>query len=84
MKKIALVTAVLLALVAVTPTARADTVGAVIGATTGLFIAGPPGAIIGAIIGGIYGRPFWGPPISSRSCWIDNSFHRHCRGSNGY
>lgn len=58
--------------------ARADRVGAVIGGTTGLFLAGPPGAIIGVIVGAIFGKPWWGPDQSSYKCWIDDNFHRHC------
>jgi hypothetical protein len=55
----------------------ADNVGAVIGGVSGLFLAGPPGAIIGVIIGDVFGRPFWGPH-SPYACWIDERWHRHC------
>jgi hypothetical protein len=48
-----------------------------IGGVSGLFLAGPPGAIIGVIIGEVYGRPFWGPH-SPYACWNDERFHRHC------
>ena len=58
---------------------RADSVGAVFGAGTGLLVAGPPGAIIGGVVGAVWGHPFWGPPNSPQACWIDNSFYRHCR-----
>ena len=79
MKKYAIALA-LFATVAVSAVpARADDVGAVIGGTSGFFIAGPPGAIIGAIVGGIWGRPYWGPPVGPGDCYIDDHFVRHCR-----
>jgi hypothetical protein len=71
LKKIALALALGLFLLA---PARADDVGAAIGAGTGMIIAGPPGAIIGAIIGSIFGRPNAAP----YQCWIDQNFRRHC------
>jgi hypothetical protein len=58
--------------------ARADTVGAVAGAGTGLLIAGPPGAVVGGVVGAVWGKPFWGPSISKSHCWTDSDFHRHC------
>ncbi len=58
--------------------ARADMVGAVAGAGTGLLVAGPPGAVVGGVVGAVWGKPFWGPSISKGHCWTDNSFHRHC------
>lgn len=58
---------------------RADSVGAAFGAGTGLLVAGPPGAIVGGVVGAVWGHPFWGPANSPQSCWIDNSFYRHCR-----
>lgn len=57
--------------------AKADNVGAVIGAISGTIIAGPVGFVGGLIIGGLYGRPFWGPH-SPYACWIDERWHRHC------
>jgi hypothetical protein len=75
MKKIAIISATILAL---TVSARADKVGAVIGGTTGLLVAGPPGAIIGLLIGGIWGSPWWGTPEPEFKCWIDDNFQRHC------
>jgi hypothetical protein len=74
LKKIALALAVILSLQFAYNPARADDVGAAIGAGTGMVIAGPPGAIIGAIIGGIFGRPNAAP----YQCWIDQNFRRHC------
>jgi hypothetical protein len=59
--------------------ARADFIGAAAGAGTGLVVAGPVGAVAGAFIGGFWGRPFWGPPSGPQACWVDDSFHRHCR-----
>jgi hypothetical protein len=59
--------------------ARADMVGAVAGAGTGLIVAGPPGAVIGGVVGAVWGKPFWGPSISRGHCWIDSDLHRHCR-----
>jgi len=61
------------------PSARADWVGAVAGAGTGLVVAGPVGAVAGGVIGGVLGKPFWGPPVSRGACWTDDHFHRHCR-----
>jgi hypothetical protein len=58
--------------------ARADFVGAVAGAGTGLLVAGPVGAVAGVFIGGFWGSPFWGPPNGPQACWTDDSFHRHC------
>lgn len=75
MKKLLLTLALTAALIA---PAKADDVGAVIGGLSGLFIAGPPGAIIGLIVGGIWGKPFWGPDESEYKCWIDREFVRHC------
>ncbi len=71
-------------MVALAPSgSRADTVGAAFGAGTGLVVAGPPGAVVGGIIGAVWGAPFWGPPNSPNSCWIDGYFHRHCRYYDG-
>jgi hypothetical protein len=73
-----------MALIAVAPAgAQADAVGAAFGAGTGLVVAGPPGAVVGAVVGAVWGHPFWGPPNNPQSCWIDNSFYRHCRYYNG-
>jgi hypothetical protein len=63
---------------ALTAPARADKVGAVIGATSGFFIAGPPGAIAGFVVGLVYGKPYWGVDKSSYTCYIDDNFHRIC------
>jgi hypothetical protein len=71
--------AIVVTLVAMPIGARADMVGAAAGAGTGLVVAGPVGAVAGGIIGGVFGKPYWGPPRSRHSCWIDNHFHRHCR-----
>jgi hypothetical protein len=60
------------------PSARADMVGAVAGAGTGLLVAGPPGAVVGGVVGAVWGKPFWGPSIGKGHCWTDNDFHRHC------
>jgi len=78
MRKLLLVTAVFAATVAAS-SARADMVGAVAGAGTGLLVAGPPGAVVGGVVGAVWGKPFWGPSISRGGCWTDNNFHRHCR-----
>jgi osmotically inducible lipoprotein OsmB len=67
------------AILAASPSARADMVGAVAGAGTGLVVAGPIGAVAGGIIGGVFGQPFWGPPVGRDACWTDNYFRRHCR-----
>jgi len=40
-------------------------------------------AVVGGIIGAVWGAPFWGPPNSPNSCWIDGYFHRHCRYYDG-
>lgn len=79
MKEIGFAALLVGALLASALPARADMVGAAAGAGTGLVVAGPIGALAGALVGGFYGRPFWGPPIGRRACWIDNHFHRHCR-----
>lgn len=79
MRKLFVTALMLAAVAALPPSARADTVGAVAGAGTGLLVAGPVGAVAGGIIGAVYGKPFWGPSISRAHCWTDNSFHRHCR-----
>lgn len=78
MRKILLATAIVFITAAGAPSARADMVGAVAGAGTGLLVAGPPGAVIGGVVGAVWGKPFWGPSISRGHCWTDNSFHRHC------
>jgi osmotically inducible lipoprotein OsmB len=79
-----LLTAAAIFMVALAPSgSRADAVGAVFGAGTGLVVAGPPGAVAGGIIGGVWGAPFWGPPNSPNACWIDGYFHRHCRYYSG-
>jgi hypothetical protein len=78
MRKLLIATA-LLASVAAASSARADMVGAVAGAGTGLLVAGPPGAVVGGVVGAVWGKPFWGPSVGPGHCWTDNSFHRHCR-----
>ena len=84
LRKPALLACASVALMAVAPaSSRADAVGAAFGAGTGLIVAGPPGAIVGGVVGAVWGHPFWGPPNSPHSCWIDNSFYRHCRYYNG-
>jgi hypothetical protein len=67
------------AILAISPTAHADMIGAAAGAGTGLVVAGPVGVIAGGLIGGFFGRPFWGPPMARGACWTDNYFRRHCR-----
>jgi hypothetical protein len=83
MRNILKATTIFVALMAVpmsaSTSARADMVGAVAGAGTGLIVAGPPGAVIGGVVGAVFGKPWWGPPRTRTACWIDNSFHRHCR-----
>jgi hypothetical protein len=66
MKKLLLATAALAAAAMITMSAaRADWIGAGAGAGTGLLVAGPIGAVAGGVIGGVWGRPFWGPPIAA-------------------
>ena len=77
MRKVLWMAAILAGAIAVSPV-RADTVGAVAGAGTGLLIAGPPGAVVGGVVGAVWGKPFWGPSISKGHCWTDSDFHRHC------
>jgi hypothetical protein len=77
MRRVFLIAA-MLAGAAATSAARADMVGAVAGAGTGLIVAGPPGAVVGGVVGAVWGKPFWGPSIGRGHCWTDNSFHRHC------
>jgi hypothetical protein len=79
MRNCILATAVFAALAATLNYARADMVGAAAGAGTGLVVAGPAGAVVGGVIGAVWGKPFWGPPISRSACWTDDNFHRHCR-----
>jgi len=67
------------AILATSPTAHADMIGAASGAGTGLAVAGPVGAVAGGLIGGFFGRPFWGSPMARGACWTDNYFRRHCR-----
>ena len=77
LRKSVLLASASIALMAVAPaSSRADSVGAAFGAGTGLLVAGPPGAIVGGVVGAVWGHPFWGPPNSPHSCWIDNSFYR--------
>jgi hypothetical protein len=84
LRKSVLLASASIALMAVAPaSSRADSVGAAFGAGTGLLVAGPPGAIVGGVVGAVWGHPFWGPPNSPQSCWIDNSFYRHCRYYHG-
>ena len=75
LRKPALLACASVALMAVAPaSSRADAVGAAFGAGTGLIVAGPPGAIVGGVVGAVWGHPFWGPPNSPHSCWIDIPF----------
>ncbi len=68
MRSYILATAVFAALAATITCARADMVGAAVGTGTGLLVAGPPGAVVGGVIGAVWGKPFWGPPISRSAC----------------
>jgi hypothetical protein len=77
MRKLLLAVAVFAGTIGISP-ARADTVGAVAGAGTGLLVAGPPGAVVGGVVGAVWGKPFWGPSISKSHCWIDSDLRRHC------
>jgi hypothetical protein len=77
MRKLLVATAIFAAAMAAS-SARADMVGAVAGAGTGLLVAGPPGAVVGGVVGAVWGKPFWGPSISKGRCWTDNEFRRHC------
>jgi type III secretory pathway component EscT len=63
---------------ALTMPARADKVGALAGAATGMVVAGPPGAIAGFFIGYVFGSPYWGQDKSAFSCYVDDNFHRVC------
>lgn len=78
MRQSVLVVATIIAVATISSAARADLIGAVAGAGTGLLVAGPVGAVAGAVVGGFAGKPFWGPPIGPGACWIDSDFHRHC------
>src|SRR6516162_5118118 len=96
MRKLLLAVAVFAGTIGISP-ARADTVGAVAGAGTGLLVAGPPGAVAGAgtgllvagppgavvggVVGAVWGKPFWGPSISKSHCWTDSDFRRHCNNT---
>ena len=79
MRHVLLAMTMMTVILTVSSSARADMIGAVAGAGTGLVVAGPIGAVAGGIIGGVFGQPFWGPPIGPGACWIDNYFRRHCR-----
>ena len=78
MRELVVATAIFAGAVAVS-SARADMVGAVAGAGTGLLVAGPPGAVVGGVVGAVWGKPFWGPSISKGECWTDSDFQRHCK-----
>ena len=80
MRKLLLAVAVFAGTVGISA-ARADTVGAVAGAGTGLLVAGPPGAGVGGVVGAGWGKPFWGPSISKSHCWTDSDFRRHCNNT---
>ena len=84
MRQLVLAVATIITVATISPAARADMVGAVAGAGTGLLVAGPVGAVAGAVVGGFFGKPFWGPPISPDACWVDNDFHRHCSSDRNY
>jgi osmotically inducible lipoprotein OsmB len=74
MRQLVLAIATISTVATIVPAARADMVGAAAGAGSGLLVAGP----VGAVASGVYGRPFWGPPVSPGACWVDNYFRRHC------
>jgi hypothetical protein len=78
MRQLALAAATIITVATISSASRADLIGAVAGAGTGLLVAGPVGAVAGAVVGGFIGQPFWGPPIGPGACWVDNTFHRHC------
>ena len=85
MRKTLLVAAPILIALALAPTSsRADNVGAVFGAGSGLLLGGPVGLVVGGIVGWVWGSPFWGPPVDPRACFIDNYWHRHCRHYGGH
>jgi len=84
MRRLLLALTAIIAVAMMLATARADMVGAAAGAGTGLVVAGPVGAVAGGVVGAVFGEPFWGPPISYRACWIDNSFRRHCAWHHRY
>lgn len=84
MRRFLLALATVIAVAMMLATARADMVGAAAGAGTGLVVAGPVGAVAGGVVGAVFGEPFWGPPISYRACWIDNTFRRHCAWHHRY
>ena len=79
MRRFILAMTAMTAIMAISPTAHADMIGAAAGAGTGLMVAGPVGAVAGGLIGGFFGRPFWGPPMGRGACWTDNYFRRYCR-----
>jgi len=79
MRHVLLAITMMTVILTVSPSARADMVGAAAGAGVGLVVAGPVGAVAGGVIGGVFGQPFWGPPIGRGACWTDNYFRRHCR-----
>jgi osmotically inducible lipoprotein OsmB len=78
MRQFLLAIATIITVAPMSPTARADMVGAAAGAGTGLVVAGPVGAVAGGVVGAVFGEPFWGSPISHGACWLDGNFRRHC------
>ena len=78
MRQLALAIATITVVATISAIARADMVGAAAGAGSGLVVAGPVVAVAGGVVGGVFGKPFWGPPISHGACWFDNYFQRHC------
>ena len=61
MRNLVLAMTTVVAVAVISPSARADMVGAAAGAGTGLLVAGPVGAVAGGVIGGFFGRPFGSP-----------------------
>lgn len=73
--------AALLATIACTAPAAAQSnstlSGAAIGAGTGAVVAGPIGAVAGGVVGAVIGGPTF--HRGERRCWHDDRGFRHCR-----